>query len=332
MTLTPALVELHAQAAGYYLRRREPGWTGADERELNEWLAADPARREIFDGLSHTFHDLSLIRRPRLGEARAGAPPAGAVQAPVPVPPRRRVFAPALLALALLMAGGGWYAWDNRAGYTLELATGPGETRSVELPDGSRVALNFDSALQVRYYPRRRETVLARGEAFFQVAADARRPFSVDSGASQVRVLGTAFNVRAAPPELIVKVLEGRVEVRPDRRRPGTAVLQLGARSGVAIDPATGTHRAVAAVPEAVGDWRNGQLVFEQTPLREVAGELARYLGQPVRLEGGAGLAALPVSGVAVTASPQPFLQSLPHLLPVNVQARPEGGWRIVAR
>lgn len=325
----------HRQAADFFVRRREPDWTGADERALNAWLAADPAHRAIFDDLSRTALDLRQIRRPRLASdpppqvappgRRAGREGVGAAQAP-----GRRAWAPALLSAALLLAGGGWYWWETTPGYVLDVATGQGEIREVELPDGSRVSLNGDSTLRVRYYPRRRDTALARGEAFFEVAPDAARPFSVDSGPARVRVVGTAFNVRAGPPRLVVKVRNGLVELRPDRERPDGAVLRLEQGAGVAVDAASGRPEAVATSADTVGDWRHGQLVFRQTPLAEVGAELARYLGQPVQVD--AALALLPVSGMAVTSAPRGFLLSLPHLLPVDVQVLPGGGWRIVPR
>lgn len=346
MMLTPQLVESHEQAASYYVRRREPGWTGVDERELNAWLDSHPAHRSIYDGLAHTAFDLKQIRRPRLASDLPAATavsqhselgtPSDRRSAPVPMSaapanfnPWRRVFAPAVLSVALLAAGGGWYWWDTNPSYTLDMATGPGETREVKLPDGSSVTVNFSSTLQVRYYPRRRETVLNTGEAFFRVAADTAKPFTVDSGNTQIRVVGTAFNVRAAPPRLVVKVLEGKVQVHLDRNRPNDNTLLLGAGAGIGIDPVDGQYVSVPAGAETVGDWRMGQLVFQQTPLAEVASELSRYLGQPVRLDGNERLASLPVSGMVVTTAPRAFLMSLPHLLPVLVKAAPEGGWRI---
>jgi transmembrane sensor len=234
--------------------------------------------------------------------------------------------------VALLVGGGyGWHRWDNTASFMLDVATGHGETRAIALPDGSSVALNIDSTLQVRYYPRRREILLDKGEAFFQVAADAARPFTVDSGASQVKVVGTAFNVRAAPPRIVVKVLEGKVEVRPDRHASQGQVLRMGPGSGLSIDPATGQASSVLAAAATVGDWRTGQIQFQRTPLGDVAPELARYLGQPVVLAH-QDLARQPVSGVLSTANPQLFLQALPELLPLRVQQTADGGWRISHR
>ena len=332
MTLTPDLALRHQRAADFFVRRREPDWTGADERELDAWLC-DATNRAIYDGLAVTALDLQQIRRPGLSSDAVPRAPDGKRAAAAPRRPwlsRRKAWAPALLS-ALLLAGGGGYWWDHHPSYTLDVATGPGEMRAVALPDGTRVTLNFDSRLTVRYYPRRRDAELARGEAFFQVAPAAQQPFTVDSGTSQVRVVGTAFNLRSGPPQFVVKVLEGRVEVRPDRRRADAPVLQLGPGAGVSVDAASGRHTAVPVAADSVGDWRHGQLVFAQTPLAEVAAELARYLGRPVRVEG-AKLAALPVSGLAITEAPAGFLRSLPMLLPVRVQDLGADGWRISAR
>lgn len=332
MTLTPELALRHQRAADFFVRRRASGWTGADERELDVWLA-DATNRALYDGLAVTALDLQQVRRPRLASdaAPAAVQRTAALAAARPWRPWRRAWAPALLSVLLLAGGGGWYWWDQHPSYVLDIATGPGEMRALALPDGTRVTLNFDSRLKVRYYPRRRNAELAGGEAFFQVAPNAHKPFTVDSGASQVRVVGTAFNLRSGPPQFVVKVLEGKVEVRPDRRRADAPVLQLGAGAGVSVDAVSGRHTAVPAAADAVGDWRNGQLVFAQTPLAEVAAELARYLGKPVRVEG-ARLAALPVSGMAITDAPAGFLRALPMLLPVRVQDLGEDGWRISAR
>lgn len=243
----------------------------------------------------------------------------------------RAAFATAGVALCCALLVGGWHAWDNTARYTLQMATGPGERREVDLPDGSHVAVNFSSTLQVRYYPRRREVVLDSGEAFFEVAPDASRPFTVDSGRSRVKVVGTAFNVRAAPPRLVIKVLRGKVEVRADRDGTDAPVLLLGAASGVAIDPATGSHAAVPAPADTVGDWRTGQLRFRRTPLAEVAQELSRYLGKPVVLAS-EDLGGLPVSAFFSTASPEPFIELLPDLIAVRVRKQASGGWLIAKR
>ncbi|WP_424626429.1 FecR family protein [Achromobacter marplatensis] len=141
---------------------------------------------------------------------------------------------------------------------------------------------------------------------------------------------GTAFDVRAASPHVVVKVLHGRVRVTPDRARADETV-SLGAEQGVAVDPATGMHQPVVAVADSVGGWRNGRLVFRRTPLAEVAEEVAQYLGKPVTFEAPQ-LRTLTVSGFATTDAPAAFLEALPDLLPVRVKRGADGGYVIADR
>jgi transmembrane sensor len=332
------LIALHEQAAHWLMRRSEPGWTGADERALNVWLDASPQHRQIYDGMALTSHDLHQIPLARDAAWRPQAAQAAPLrQAPAPASDvsrwsRRAWLSSAVAACAVLALGGGygWRHWQNLPTYELDIATAQGERRTLDLPDGSSIALNMNSQLTVRYSAGRREVALQRGEAFFEVAKDAARPFTVDSGASQVKVVGTVLNVRAASPQMVVKVLQGRVEVRPDRAAPRPQVYVLNPGNGLSIDPASLRARNIAAIAETVGDWRSGQLHFKRTPLSEVASELQRYLGQPVSIDS-AVLGMRPVSGVAATDNPRAFLQALPALLPLRVQQQADGSWRISA-
>lgn len=342
---SPDTLALHEAAAEWLVRRQDASWSDADEEELHAWLAARPAHRQAYSRVSRTWEDLSQAPRPAL------ASDAQAANRSSPRLPRRASrkasvrpgFWGALLgqpgfsktfaaACAALVVGGGygWYRWDNTPGYVLSVSTAAGEVRQLDLPDGSHVALNFGSTLEVRYYPRRRELVLNQGEGFFDVAPDAGRPFTVDARRSRITVVGTAFNVRNTPEEVIVKVSHGRVRVQPDRDQ-ARPELSLGAEQGVTVDARNATHQAVTAVPDGVGGWRTGRLVYRRTPLGEVAQEVAQYLGKPVALDN-PGLKSLPVSGFAATNAPAAFLEALPDLLPVQVKRAPDGGYLILDR
>lgn len=351
---SPDALALHEAAAEWLVRRQDATWSVADQRELDAWLAAHPTHRQAFARVSRTWQDLARTPRPALAsEGRAASAtlrPAPAAR-PAPDPkrdagraPARRpgfwrtlpglaAFPKALAAVcAVLVIGGGygWHRWDNTPGYVLDVSTAAGEIRQLDLPDGSRIALNFGSTLQVRYYPRRREVVLNQGEGFFDVAPDAGRPFTVDARQSRITVVGTAFNVRATPQAVIVKVLHGRVRVQPDRDHDGQA-LSLGAEQGVSVDARAATYQTVAVAADSVGGWRNGRLVFRRTPLGEVAQEVAQYLGKPVTLAS-PDLKTLPVSGFAATNAPAAFLEALPDLLPVQVTRAAGGGYLILGR
>ncbi|WP_049459073.1 FecR family protein, partial [Stenotrophomonas maltophilia] len=236
----------------------------------------------------------------------------------------------AAAAVAMLALGYVGYGWYTAPSYVQDVATGVGEIRDLQLPDGSRISLNARSTLAVHFYRSRREVVLSQGEAFFEVAPAADRPFTVDAQRSRVTVVGTAFNVRNGPGEVVVKVLHGHVRVQPDRAE-GASPVSLRAEQGLAVTTLTAAYRPIAASADSIGGWRNGRLVFRRTPLDEVAQEVGQYLGHPVTL-GQPGLKFLPVSGYAATDAPATFLEALPDLLPVQVTRNAQGGYRIDER
>ncbi|WP_159915138.1 FecR domain-containing protein [Pantoea sp. 18069] len=334
------VLALNHRAGDWHVRRQQPGWSSADERALDAWLAEDARHREAMERVGRAWREAAQLKA-MFPAAYGPAPQAAASRAAPPVAGRRTASigqgwwrGPVLgsaCALALVaMVGYGWHRWDNTAGYSVDVATGPGELRSIALPDGSQVALNANSQLQVRYYPRRRETVLDKGEAFFTVAPAAARPFTVASGGHQVRVVGTAFNVRTGPPEFVVQVQQGRVEVR-STADAGAPVVVMGPGSGLAIDPLDGHRRESAVLPEAIAEWTSGQIYFKRLPLAQVAKELARHLVQPVEVEGAA-LQSLPISGFLALKDPERFLLALPSVAEVRVQRRSDGGWVIRRR
>jgi transmembrane sensor len=324
MKPTPDIVALHETAAEWHLRRQDQAhWTRSDEQDFAAWLEADPRHRDAYARLERTWQDFSGVARPRLASDTVSAQSAGGAShrrssSCPPSPWWSRRWAPTALAACLLLVAGGWLLYDNTPHYEVAVATEHGQTRTLDLPDGTHVAINMDTHLKVALYPRRREVTLNGGEAFFQVAHAADQPFTVKSGKSEVRVVGTAFDVDAAPPKLIVTVLEGRVEVRPDRSKPDEVAV-LTANQGISIDA------------DMVGDWRTGQVAFRRTPLDQVAQTLSRYLARPITL-GNARLASVPVSGYASTSSPEAFLLSLPDLIDVRVQRQPNGSYRITGR
>ncbi len=119
----------------------------------------------------------------------------------------RYVLAAAVLVGSLLL--GGFFIYSRLNLYT----TGFGEERILTLADGSVVALNTDSEIRVAFSDRRRDIVLLKGEAFFRVAHDGSRPFSVSAAGATVNAVGTQFDVKIAPRDTVVSVVEGAVKV-----------------------------------------------------------------------------------------------------------------------
>ena len=336
--------EIDAAACDWFIRRRLPDWSADDEVALSAWLAADSRHRAAYAEAQRLWSDLAEVAlpattavglappRPRVSERKLPERRAGAVAGPLPG--RRRLIWPAAVAACLLASAGGWYAWEQTPRFEMTATTAAGETRQLQLPDGSRIDLNFASEIRVRYYPRRRELVMPAGEAFFNVEPDRTRPFTIDSGLSRTTVLGTRFNLRADPARTIVKVLDGRVEVQSDRGGEASrhAPLVLGPLQAAAVDASGAVELAAVQARDTVGDWRSGRLVFRRTPLLDVAGELSRYLGQAVNVDADPAVRALMVSGFADTRAPARFLDALPDLLPVRVLRDADGSYAIRGR
>lgn len=169
------------------------------------------------------------------------------------------------------------------------LTTDVGEQRTVTLEDGTRVELNTSSRMRVKYDAVVRRIILDSGEAWFDVAKQAGRPFIVVVGRREVVALGTQFLVRRQGEEMSVTLLEGHVAVTPadEARRaarplPGEpVVLEPGQRLELGHDGAVSIDMPEPAKATA---WRRGQLIFEDTPLSEAAAEFNRYSHREIKL------------------------------------------------
>lgn len=240
-----------------------------------------------------------------------------------PVRTGRRRALSALLGVAGMGVGSVslWQAWRQwMPGYTAALAAAIARPQAFDLPDGSRLTLDAASRAEVAFYAGRRIVRLLAGCAFFDVAHDLDRPFTVFAAGHEVTVLGTRFEVELQDRDgLRVAVESGRVRVRS----ADGAERVLGAGDRARIDAAARlsvTHDDAAAV----APWRDGWLDFHHTSLGEAVARLARYSTRPMRVETNA--ADLPVIGRVHIANSVAWLRLLPGSLPVRV--REEGAER----
>lgn len=171
----------------------------------------------------------------------------------------------------------------------LRLATAVGEIRQVTLEDGSRLSLGGESAAIVRLADDSRRVEILSGDAWFEVARDPSRPFSVTAERLTATVLGTVFEVRRNRRGVQVGVAEGRVRVEAG---PGVEPVVLIGGQGVRR-LADGVLRPFDA--SGVGRWRQQRFAYRNAPLSEMVEDLNRYHPPGVRL-GRPGLGELRVS------------------------------------
>lgn len=195
----------------------------------------------------------------------------------------------ASVALAIL-ASGSLYVAQPYLQKPVVYASHIGEQVSVALDDGSTATLNTNSALAVKFSGGKRGVEIRKGEALFDVARDASRPFVVATSLGKIQVTGTVFNVRALAGETVVHVVSGHVTVLP---KDGGSV-SLTAGQGVRLN-SDGVSMTTFDPDEALA-WREHKARYRDEPLGEVIADLNRYFVTPIVLENPS-LEALPVTG-----------------------------------
>lgn len=229
---------------------------------------------------------------------------------------RPTIIGSALLACGALLAAGLYFTLGQPPSY----ATGASEQRVVRLDDGSWVRLNVNSRIRVAFTPHERRLVLTRGEAFFDVAHDAARPFIVAADGTKVRAVGTKFDVRDQGEAVQVTLLEGRVRVQHDDRP--TAWTLSPNQKLVVSDRGQATQSAVDAAQSA--SWTTGRLAFQDTPLGEAAAEVNRYGRDRIVVDGEA-LRRRPVSGYFDVGDTTAFVKGVSVLFDLQASGPRDG-------
>jgi transmembrane sensor len=228
----------------------------------------------------------------------------------------RRAFA---LGGALAAAAAGIVALAVLLPRAERYATAIGEVRKVPLSDGSMATINTASELKVAMTQDVRRLSLVRGEAWFKVAKNARRPFVVDVGHVRVSAVGTAFSVRRRDEGADVLVSEGLVEMwveGPDSRHTR---VPAGSRASVGPGQPVQVVAARDEIDKALA-WRYGQISLYSKTLADAAMEFNRYNTRKIVISDPA-LASEKVVGEFSADDPEAFARAAAGMFGARVSA-----------
>lgn len=326
------------EAAAMWIARRSGGVALDQEPGFREWLDADAANRRAWQEAEASLRcfdgsdDDELLQEMRRSALEAG-----------PDPARRWAPIAAIAASLALVASASLLLFDRRtstpAPVTAQAAdplsrqgspdfvTAKGEQRQISLPDGSRLTLDTDSAVDVAFSAGRRTLALAKGRALFDVESDPSRPFEVRAGDSWVVALGTRFDVRIDPGQVRVTLFEGRVAVSPIG---GGAPVQLKAGEQFLQRGASARILASAPVEDALA-WRQGLVMFQDETLGTAAAELNRYSARSLVVREPA-IAGMRISGAFKAGDPARFARTVSTIHPVRVVTHPDGSIELLPR
>lgn len=274
MNTMTSMEEIEKRAAQWILDRDREGASDEDRAALETWLSQDARHREAYLALDELWELSAGMKQwhPRDGHID---PDLLASLADEPSRPNR-LRAWSLAAAVLAVVGGlGWLGFVLQRGESYSTPVGGYER--IALDDGSVLQLNTDTAVQTHFTDSQRTVRMLRGEAYFDVAQDPRRPFEVRVGNSVARAVGTAFSVRVGAGEKMeLMVTQGRVMLMSDGASGEQPLIAAG-------QSARAKAKALEVVPVRRQEidrrlaWQGGQLVFDREPLSEVAAEFNRY-------------------------------------------------------
>lgn len=238
--------------------------TADDYAKFQSWLEEDDRHREVYEALSNEWDEMdSLVSFGKQRRGRAWIRPLMALAASLVV-----------VIISVYLSG------ENNQSYMTEV----GAHQTLILADGSTVHLNTNSAIDVEFTKNKRIVKLLRGEAHFQVAHNADRPFYVNAHNGSVRAVGTAFTVylkdegkvEVTVTEGIVEVASAPISTEHDGPMQTLAVLHAGERAEYGTKISEVAMVSAEAIEQKMA-WQEGMLLFEGEPLSKAIEEISRY-------------------------------------------------------
>lgn len=151
-----------------------------------------------------------------------------------------------------------------------------GKTYELKLSDGTHVWLNSESELiyPTNFTGNTREVIL-RGEAFFDVAKDASKPFIVENNQMKIKVLGTSFNVSGYVSERLqnVTLVNGSVQVQIDN----DSAFRISPSEQFSYDKEKQTTSIQVVNTDLYTAWTEGKYIFKDTRLEDILSKLQRW-------------------------------------------------------
>ncbi len=314
----PVEARVRDEALDWSIRVRDPGAGSDVRRELDEWIARDPAHARAWASVERSWARMNDAG-PAL-EAQWSDAPRGPARVGQAVRRRSRTLLSAMagiaacaVALICVPAALLWAKADYR--------TSTGDIRQVRLADGSTAHLDSGSAISLDYRGDRRGVTLLAGQAFFNVVHDRSRPFVVHVRSVDVTVIGTAFDVRRDGEAVDIAVERGAVRVASEGAVP--VVLHPGDSLRVREDGIARTKVPVSRIAA----WREGQIIVNGATVASVVAELGRYHRGLILLRNDQ-LGRQPVTGAYDIRNPEAALRAIVH--PYGGQISTIGGLLLI--
>jgi len=331
--------EARLLAASDWLQRLDqPEVPEADLLTWLKWHGESEENRQAFEHMQRLYRQLRELPTDCRRELREQI-------GHIPTTPKLNSGKSWALAASLILLVGvaGSALWLARGHETaVAVYTAPqGQHRTVKLSDGSVTVPASDSIISVQYSGATRSLHVERGQAYFEVAHNSRRPFIVQAGPVQVTAVGTEFNVTRSEHQVAVTVTDGVVDVAQLPAMDDN-VAASGGGAPVSMERhrlGMGQHlvlrdRTAAATGQQADvntAWPNGEVQFVEARLQQVIQTVNRYAQRPLVIDDPR-VADLTYSGTVFRNHVDEWVESLPAIFPVRTVTLNDGSVALVSR
>lgn len=315
-------------AALWVVRLDDPSCSAADRAAFEAWRAESHENEAAFEREAAAWARLDRLRAMRPGMERPDrdllAPERRLTLPKFSRSPWARGMAAAALAAVVVT---GVMTFTGGTAY----ATAIGERRVVVLSDNSRIELNTDSKVVVRYRKGVREVKLLRGEAVFEAARDAR-PFVIKAADAVMQAdAGAEMAVRLRSDGAAVTVKRGAVALDPE---PTERKDEVRLTAGVAAIYSSAGHRSRVVSDSEIDRalaWRQGAIALNGQSLEQAVAEFNRYNRQQISIADPS-ISGLRLAGYFQTTEPKSFVAAVTSTFPVRASAGADGDIRLSRR
>ncbi|HEV2561061.1 MAG TPA: FecR domain-containing protein [Rhizomicrobium sp.] len=313
--------EIQMEASRWVIdARTSDDWAQDDQAALNEWLNSSIAHKVAYLRAEHAWGRtvraaaLKAPKREKESTGLTGKFPFLGLK-----------LAAAIGAIAVIGVLAAQYGRQDYTTYRTPI----GGRQLLNLSDGSHIELNTNSVIRIAKYSVNREVIVDRGEVYFDVKHDAKRPFVVFAADRKILDLGTKFLVRDRADRLEVAMYEGRVRLDAPKDSGQKSVNLTTGDVAVATARNTTISRSTPAALSDALSWRHGVLVFHHTTLAEAAAEFNRYNDYKV-IVADSSLGRLEINGKFRTTDVGMFADVAADVLGLHVKN--QGGYTLIER
>ncbi|MDB9999457.1 FecR domain-containing protein [Porticoccaceae bacterium] len=364
----PDSKEIEAQAALWIMRAEDNDMSAAQQQEFKTWITSSDQHREAYTRLIALWGSLDILeelndhaaavdhQQSHKQTKRTTTPTSGPNlwerlfgQWPFTIG-TYTVSAFASIALVGILGLGYQFINNLNQLHQGSYTTALGEQQTIDLPDGSTIQINTNSQVEVSYTETARIIRLVHGEAYFDVAPNKQKPFSVYAGNGVVTAVGTAFSVFLDNDKIDVIVEEGSVALAS---RPGglnlsgsnlsgsnlngsnssrnNNIAQANSQPQAPLGEITAGQKAVfektvesleMVAPAAMQrklSWLQGRLSFAGEPLSVVVASVSRYTGVTIDIDD-PGLRQLPIAGSFNVGEVDAMIEALEIMIDLRIE------------